>query len=71
MGYTFLSIHDIICLTGRKASATAGSLCFYPVWQRRTEGSEHDRMNEGNFAMFSDLHSSNRKSSCICQAKML
>ena len=45
-GYTFLSIHDIICLTGRKISAVAGSICFSPVWQRKNEGSEHDRMNE-------------------------
>ena len=54
-GYTFLSIHDIICLTGRKASVTAGSICFYPVWQRRTEGFEHERMNEVNSVMFGDL----------------
>ena len=54
-GYTFLSIHDIICLTGRKASAPGGSICFYPVWQRRTEGSEHDRMNEVNSVMCGDL----------------
>ena len=55
-GYTFLPIHDIICLTGRKASAAAGGICFYPVWQRRTKGSEHDRMNEENSVMSGDLY---------------
>ena len=54
-GYTFLSIYDIICLIGRKESATGGSVCFYPAWQRRTEGSEHERMNEVNSVMFGDL----------------
>ena len=54
-GYTFLTIHAIICLTGRKASATGGSICFSLVRQRRIEGSEHARMNNVNSGMFGDL----------------
>ncbi len=54
-GYTFLTIHAIICLTGRKASAAGGSICFSLVRQRRTEGSEHARMNNVNSGMFGDL----------------
>ena len=54
-GYTFLSIHDIICLTDRKADAAVRSICFYSVRQRRIKGYEHDRMNEDNTVMFGDI----------------